>query len=231
MFGKLFVVASARFRTLDADRGETASDMQEAPLSRALRMHSSGLEPPPSIQRTRPSTLYEKCRYVQWRPNRPYRPDSGRIGHIGRYGCCHDVATDLSRSRCDLAAPRSWRVAQSHRYDYRFADLGRGIMRGLKTCLLGGASSRLDRPPCWCWQAPRVPLWSRGCCRRDLPEPCSLSFSKSASARKATSRARKNGSASAGLELLTPAGARGFVTGRDAQAESSWPDRGCSRSN
>jgi hypothetical protein len=73
-------------------RAQKGGDLQ------VLSMRSSGLESPPPIQRTRPSTLYEKCRYVQQRPYRRYRPDSGRIGHIGRYGRCRDVATDLSPS-------------------------------------------------------------------------------------------------------------------------------------
>jgi DNA invertase Pin-like site-specific DNA recombinase len=49
-------------------------------FSPRMMVRSSGLEPPPRIHRTRPSTLFTGERYVRQRPNRPFCAVSGTHG-------------------------------------------------------------------------------------------------------------------------------------------------------
>jgi hypothetical protein len=67
-------------------------------------MCPSGLEPPPGKPRTRPSTLYRKCRYVHEHPDRPYRQlfwkhwKHWTIWTLPK--CCHECESPTLR--CDI---------------------------------------------------------------------------------------------------------------------------------
>jgi hypothetical protein len=67
-------------------------------------MRPSGLEPPPGKPRTRPSTLYRKCRYVHEHPDRPYRQlfwkhwKHWTIWTLPK--CCHECESPTLR--CDI---------------------------------------------------------------------------------------------------------------------------------
>jgi hypothetical protein len=73
------------------------------PICRPL-MRPSGLEPPPGKPRTRPSTLYRRCRCFQWRPDRPYRRvfwthwKHWTVWTLPK--CCHGCDSGRLRSRC-----------------------------------------------------------------------------------------------------------------------------------
>src|SRR5438309_1362392 len=91
-------VGEGRCHNLATNPLEADSDLKRRWRFPGLSMRPSGLELPPGKPRTGPSTLYEMCRYVQQRPDRPYRQLFWSIGGIRRYGRCQNVATDVGGS-------------------------------------------------------------------------------------------------------------------------------------